>query len=98
MQVPCWTALTVHLVSGAVYPVFPQVRKWVEQQKVPGLRFARIWSVVLGTGLLLLISLWVLGKYDREIKWPLTNWNKGAPDAEFLRHMTAHVVEELGWE
>ena len=94
MQQPFWTPLTVHLISGSAYPLFPLVRERITGEPVSGSRFARRWALVLGGALLVMALLWLAGKRDREVRLPFVRISPTGPDGEFLRKMTGH--HELG--
>ena len=72
MQVPYWTALSVHLTSSAAYPLFPLVRQWMIRHPLPGARFARWWALVLAVGLVGIGVLWAMGETGNEFKWPVS--------------------------
>lgn len=90
MQVPYWTALTVHLTSGFAYPVFPWVRSLIVTEGVPYMRFGRNWAGVLLALVAVSGIFFGLGKGGHEPRWPFLAEQGRESDKQFLRQMTAH--------
>lgn len=90
MQVPFWTALGVHVTSGLLYPFYPHVRAMVVRRPVRWDVISRGLLAALTAGIVALAGLEILGRIDREPRWPLTEADGHAYHAQFLRDMTAH--------
>lgn len=89
MQVPYWTALTVHLTSGFAYPVFGWLRTPSSFENKQYLTFGRNWMTVLIGLSSVFAILYGLGKFRHELSLPVAS-NGRLADQKFLRHMTAH--------
>ncbi|MCZ7572536.1 MAG: DUF305 domain-containing protein [Ardenticatenaceae bacterium] len=90
MQVPYWTALTVHLASGTVYPLYPWIRERASGQEQTDKTFVRCWAAVLAGGLGLLAGLTALVRAGYGPPWPFAAKQAREYDRTFLHHMTAH--------
>lgn len=90
MQVPFWTPVGVHITSGLFYPFYPHLRAMVMRQSSHWNGFSRALAAALAAGLVVLSSLEVLARSDREPGWPLSSAEERAYDTRFLRHMAAH--------
>ncbi len=90
MQVPFWTAASVHLISGAAYPLLPLVRSRLSGEPEPGARTAKAASAVLAAPALLLAAIAVAGRLGREPRMPGLSERARRYDASFLRSMHEH--------
>jgi uncharacterized protein (DUF305 family) len=90
MQVPYWTALSVHLASAAVYPLLPLLRQGRGDPHPQRLRLSRWWGVGLMLALMGMGGLWALGESGHEVQWPFSSVQTDSPDGRFLIDMTAH--------
>jgi uncharacterized protein (DUF305 family) len=90
MQVPYWTALTVHLTSSLAYPVYPWVRSFLVSESVPYARFGGNWLLMLGVLVLVLGVCYVIGEAGNEPAWCFLQEEARQSDQDFLRSMTAH--------
>lgn len=89
MQVPYWTALTVHLSSGAAYPLFFLMRERAGDATKGEVQLGRATAYLLGGALGAASTLALLAQAGYE----LPPWRtRTAPEANrrFLRHMTWH--------
>ena len=83
MQVPYWTALTVHLTSSLVYPVFPWVRSFFAPGSVPSAQFGRIWLMTLGALVAVFTIVYGLGNSGHEPTWPFLRNEGRQSDRDF---------------
>ncbi len=90
MQVPYWTALTVHLSSGLMYPAFHWIRDLLTGNSKNYERFSRNWALALIAGLGLLGASFIMEQSGLEPKWPYITEEAQKSDQQFLRFMTAH--------
>jgi len=96
MQVPYWTALTVHLSSGLMYPAFHWIRSRITGDSKLFAPFSRNWALALIAGLALLGTSFVMEQNGLEPAWPFVTEEAQKSDQQFLRLMTAH--HEVGLE
>ena len=89
MDVPYWTALTVHLASSASYPLFGGVRRVIGGDSPSASDAA--WAGGLAASLVGMGALAWRGRTRGEFRLPGLGHADG-PDGRFLRHMTAHHV------
>jgi uncharacterized protein (DUF305 family) len=90
MDVPYWTAATVHVTSGAAYPLMPLAERAVTGRRSDDERLGRAVAAALAVSLLPLAALRALGALDREPPWPWRSASGRARDRWFLRTMTEH--------
>lgn len=88
-QVPYWTALTVHLASGAAYVEYPLARQLAGRGRTH-LGFARAGALVLALPIAGLIVLRLLAKAGREPAWPFDDERSREASRTFLRKMVSH--------
>ena len=92
VQVPFWTALGVHITSGLLYPFYPRIRAVAARQSAEWDVTSGVLLGATGAGVAALTILELLGRADREPRWPLATDADRAYQAQFLRDMTAHHV------
>jgi len=90
MEVPFWTAATVHLSSGAAYPLYPEVRKALYETEEEGVEFGRAAAFALGAGVALLAVAAARGRRGKEPRWPFGSSDAQDVDRWFLRAMAGH--------
>ncbi|MHB1416127.1 MAG: DUF305 domain-containing protein [Chloroflexota bacterium] len=91
-QVPYWTALTVHLTSGAAYPVFPWLHQKISGQENPHANSGPRVLVVLGSAVALLAAVEAFSRLRREPAWPFGFPRTSKADHDFLVNMSIHHV------
>ncbi len=89
-NVPFWTALSVHLISGAVYAEYPWVREVITGRPSRRAAASRKVAVALAGGAGILGVLTPLSRSGHEVVWPFLTSEGKTFDREFLRNMTAH--------
>lgn len=94
MQIPYWTALTVHMSWAAAYPLFPLVYGWLGGGGRKRSGFARYWGIVLGFAVAGVAVLFALGRSGSEVVLPGAEVRASEADGTFLRRMAAH--HEIG--
>ncbi len=96
-QVPYWTALSVHLLSGAAYSQYPWVEHLAGARDVPQrqLRFATWSGWMLAGALLSMTGLYALQRMGKSPRWPMGGQRGRDFDRSFLYRMTGHHVAGL---
>ncbi|MDB5506671.1 MAG: hypothetical protein JWR75_1309 [Devosia sp.] len=88
-----WIGFLVHATSASIYPLYPFVRDFVGGRRPsPNLDFAKVWSALAVSGLLVLGAAAWLGSVDRE--FPHVGGNV-AFDQEYLSEMKAHHLQGI---
>ena len=91
LQVPYWTALTVHMTSAAAYPLFPWIRSRVAGgPDARAAHWAKVLAVVLALIVLPLAAIELAGGTAREPTWPFRDARSREFDRHFMQHMVTH--------
>ncbi len=92
MQVPYWTACSVHLSSAAAYPVFFWLRDQLYGQRSRDQRLAQAVTAGLGAAVVGLAGLAAFVRRRREVPQPLGTDAAQQAQRRFIQHMYWHHV------
>jgi uncharacterized protein (DUF305 family) len=94
-QVPYWTALLVHLTSGAGYTQYPAFRR-VAGRGDENMWLAKLASAPLAAALAMLVALELRARIAGEQRLPGVQGERREHDRRFLKMMTGHHLVGVG--
>ncbi len=91
LEVPYWTALSVHATSAVAYPLFPWIRSRVAgSTPSSGTAAASRTAILMVCLLVVLVLAEALAQSGHEPKWPLEDRIQAAFDQQFMAAMAGH--------